>query len=88
MAKLFLFIGRIRYFRDDDAARGRKNEGFDQVAEGKMSKSPPAGERPAPALTRTSNIEQDIGNALRAAYDSAVQEEIPPEMLDLLNRLR
>ena len=31
---------------------------------------------------------QDIGGALRAAYDSAVNEEIPPEMLDLLSKLR
>jgi Anti-sigma factor NepR len=30
----------------------------------------------------------DIGGALRAAYDSAVNEEIPPEMLDLLSKLR
>ena len=35
---------------------------------------------------RRDNV-HDIGDALRAAYDSAVNEDIPPEMLDLLNRL-
>lgn len=36
---------------------------------------------------RQDNV-HDIGGALRAAYDSAVNEEIPPEMLDLLSKLR
>lgn len=29
----------------------------------------------------------EVGNALRAAYEQAVSEEIPPEMLDLLGKL-
>ncbi len=70
------------------AARGRVNKGIVRVAEGKMSKSPPAGRRPSPAQARNPNSEHDIGRALRAAYDSAVNEEIPPEMLDLLSKLR
>lgn len=37
---------------------------------------------------RNPDTERDIGSALRAAYESAVQEEIPPAMLDLLNKLR
>jgi hypothetical protein len=36
---------------------------------------------------RRDNV-HDIGGALRAAYDSAVNEEIPAEMLDLLSKLR
>jgi Anti-sigma factor NepR len=53
-----------------------------------MSKSPPASVRPLPAQTRNPNSERDIGGALRAAYDSAVNEAIPPEMLELLSKLR
>lgn len=30
---------------------------------------------------------QDVNNALRRAYDSAVDETIPQSMLDLLNKL-
>lgn len=59
-----------------------------RVAEGKMSKKPPADERPSLDRTRIRTSEHDIGDALRAAYDSAVNEEIPPEMLDLLSKLR
>jgi hypothetical protein len=29
----------------------------------------------------------DVGRALRSAYDEAVGESIPPEMLDLLGKL-
>jgi hypothetical protein len=29
----------------------------------------------------------EFGNALRAAYRQAVEEDIPPEMLDLLGKL-
>lgn len=31
--------------------------------------------------------ENDVGNALKSAYDQALREEIPPEMLDLLGKL-
>ena len=29
----------------------------------------------------------EVGNALRAAYQQAIGEDIPPEMLDLLGKL-
>jgi predicted trehalose synthase len=29
----------------------------------------------------------DVGQALRSAYDDALKEAIPPEMLDLLGKL-
>lgn len=31
--------------------------------------------------------DQNVGNVLRSVYQTAVQEEIPSEMLDLLNKL-
>lgn len=33
------------------------------------------------------NEEADLGNALRNVYQQTVEEDIPQEMLDLLNRL-
>ena len=38
-----------------------------------------------PDRKRTSG--ENIGDALRSAYESMVDEEIPPEMLDLLGKL-
>jgi Anti-sigma factor NepR len=58
------------------------------VAEWKIPKLPPIADDRAFNKTRNSDNEQEIGRALRAAYDSALQEEIPPEMLDLLSKLR
>jgi hypothetical protein len=42
------------------------------AAERRGSKRPPSGE---------------IGSALRSVYDRALNEDIPPEMLDLLGKL-
>lgn len=39
----------------------------------------------ATKASRPSN--QNVGNVLRSVYQTAVQEEIPSEMLDLLNKL-
>jgi Anti-sigma factor NepR len=60
------------------------------VAEGKSSKSLPVAASQLSSRSRdvTRSSERDIGSALRAAYDSAVSEDIPPEMLDLLSKLR
>lgn len=53
-----------------------------------MSKTPPANDKIVLDRSRTHDSKSDIGSALRAAYDSTVNEEIPPEMLDLLSKLR
>jgi hypothetical protein len=42
-------------------------------------------EAPKPKKKRGSSPE--VGHALRAAYQQAVSEDIPPEMLDLLGKL-
>jgi hypothetical protein len=72
-----------------DSTRGRV-KGTVLVAEGKFSKSPPVAGNLVSRRSRdpASSSERDIGSALRAAYDSAVSEDIPPEMLDLLSKLR
>lgn len=66
---------------------GVGSTGIVRVAEGKKLRSPPPRGQLSGEL-RNADSERDIGSALRAAYDSAVQEEIPPAMLDLLNKLR
>lgn len=38
-------------------------------------------------LTPFANENANLGTALRTIYQEAVEESIPPEMLDLLNRL-
>ena len=45
---------------------------MDRVASRSRKKRPAAGE---------------VGNALRSAYQRMVEEDIPPEMLDLLGKL-
>jgi hypothetical protein len=37
--------------------------------------------------TRKKPPESDVGKALRSVYDGALNEDIPPEMLDLLGKL-
>lgn len=60
------------------------------MGEAKSTKTTPVSSIAVPERRqkpRHDNV-HDIGGALRAAYDSAVNEEIPPEMLDLLSKLR
>ena len=43
---------------------------------------------PTPSKPRRKrNASPEVGQALRAAYQQAVNEDIPPEMLDLLGKL-
>lgn len=58
-----------------DKTRGRKST----VMPDPSAKSPAA---------RGTRDERDVGSALRAAYQRAVEEDIPAEMLDLLSKLR
>lgn len=41
----------------------------------------------APSRQRRRNADGQVGQALRSAYDRVVEEDIPPEMLDLLGKL-
>ena len=41
----------------------------------------------APRRRRKGGPRSEVGQALRAAYQQAVSEDIPPEMLDLLGKL-
>ncbi|MEZ5654667.1 MAG: NepR family anti-sigma factor [Sphingobium sp.] len=56
------------------------DEGQGELSTGSSSPSP------GNSLPPT-NEEADLGNALRNVYQQTVEEDIPQEMLDLLNRL-
>ena len=40
-----------------------------------------------PARPRKKRPTGEVGSALRSAYERVIEEDIPPEMLDLLGKL-
>jgi hypothetical protein len=63
-------------FEDDrDSGRGRKSA---PSTDGHQPDSPKA---------RKKKGSPEVGHALRAAYQHTINEDIPPEMLDLLGKL-
>jgi hypothetical protein len=66
----------LRLSFEDDRDRRRKTDTAPQ---------PEVDEVPKVKKKRGSSPE--VGHALRAAYQQAVKEDIPPEMLDLLGKL-
>jgi hypothetical protein len=64
-------------FEDDrDSGRGRK------------SATSTDGQQPdSPTSRKKKGSSPEVGHALRAAYQRTINEDIPPEMLDLLGRL-
>jgi Anti-sigma factor NepR len=57
------------------------------VALGKGTSKQPMMRQPPPEVSRLPD-DGEVGVALRAAYKSALDEAIPPEMLDLLSKLK
>ena len=53
----------------------------------KPDTSAPAESDAAPRTKKKRGSSPEVGHALRAAYQQAVSEDIPPEMLDLLGKL-
>jgi Anti-sigma factor NepR len=47
----------------------------------------PAASEDTPKSRKKRGSNTEIGQALRQAYSDAVEESVPPEMLDLLGRL-
>lgn len=63
---------------------------FEDETGRRRSKSEPGQESDTPAPSkprRKRSSSPEVGHALRAAYQQAVNEDIPPEMLDLLGKL-
>jgi hypothetical protein len=67
--------------RPRGGARGRGDLALSDEKKTKRGKTPLADEK---AGTRS---DKDIGHSLRSVYSSTVNEEIPPELLDLLGKL-
>lgn len=61
---------------EDETGRRRKSE---------HELNPETAIAPKPKKKRGASPE--VGHALRAAYQQAISEDIPPEMLDLLGKL-
>lgn len=57
------------------------------TADKKMKTSGRARTGAGGGVKRTRNPDQHISNALRSAYEEAIQEDVPPEFLDLLGKL-
>ncbi|MGF1549236.1 MAG: NepR family anti-sigma factor [Sphingomonadaceae bacterium] len=66
----------------DDPVRARRSK------PGKASRRT-AGRKPTPRAARDDKSAEngDLGAALRSVYDRTLNEEVPPEMLDLLGKL-
>lgn len=45
-------------------------------------------EKPDKSGAAAEAADTDVGKALRSVYEKAVREDIPPEMLDLLGKLK
>lgn len=61
--------------------------GLVPVALGRGTKQQPVTPQ-TPDLPVRAREDREVGIALRAAYQSALDEDIPPEMLDLLSKLK
>ena len=61
---------------ENDKGRRRKSDHAQQVESDE-----------APRGRKKRGTTPEVGQALRAAYQQAVNEDIPPEMLDLLGKL-
>jgi hypothetical protein len=67
----------LAFVDDKDGQRGQRSSSHRPEAD--------AGEQPVRAKKRPPIPE--VGSALRSAYEQAVNEDIPAEMLDLLGKL-
>ena len=69
-------VGELNFHEDKGDDGRRKN---DVPPENGSVHAPPRGKKKAAT--------PEIGNALRSVYQQTVNEDIPPEMLDLLGKL-
>lgn len=72
------------------AARGKNILAFADEKDGERRRKPehgPDAEAQEKPPQRSKRAAPEIGNALKSAYQQTVNEDIPPEMLDLLGKL-
>ncbi len=65
-------------FDSDEDEKGRRR-GAKPVSDSDTPSQPPRSPR--------KSLSPGVGNALREAYQEALREDVPPEMLDLLGKL-
>jgi hypothetical protein len=53
----------------------------------KSEDDPAAAQEPRRSSRRRKTEPSEVGDALRTVYQRAIEEDIPPEMLDLLGKL-
>lgn len=68
---------KLAFEIDDDDKVRRRRSGAATDSDAHQSSSRPARKASSPG----------VGNALREAYQEALREDVPPEMLDLLGKL-
>ncbi len=66
-------------FENEKSAETRRKSNQPSAAE------PPS--RPQPKKKKKGGGGADLGNALRSAYQRTIDEQIPPDLLDLLGKL-
>ena len=69
-------------FEDDSDDRDRKRRAAPAADDENIRHS-----RPPASRAKGRTAAPGVGNALRAAYQETLREEVPPEMLDLLGKL-
>ncbi|HEY5721397.1 MAG TPA: hypothetical protein VIT45_03655 [Allosphingosinicella sp.] len=65
-------------YNEENGERGRKPDS-DASSAGQSNSPAPRG--------KARGVSPGVGNALREAYQEALREDVPPEMLDLLGKL-
>ena len=73
--------GAVLAFDNEEDKRDRKRKA------GSAANDDSSSERSPPSRPRGRTGAPGVGNALREAYQEALREEVPPEMLDLLGKL-
>jgi hypothetical protein len=69
---------KILAFGNDEDGKGRRRRPQSSRSDGTHDPASPARAKP---------VSSGVGNALREAYQEALREDVPPEMLDLLGKL-
>ena len=68
----------LGFENDKDAETRRKSD---------RSSAADSSDKPASRKKKKGAVSADVGSALRSAYQRTVEEQIPPDLLDLLGKL-
>ena len=74
-------------FADENDGDPRRRAAASAGSSTKDTAEPDGGASPTPRAVKKRPATPEVGNALRAAYQQTINEDIPPEFLDLLGKL-